>query len=175
MVVAPAVWYWTSERPSPRTVRSSNEAPRRGHTSRVGGIAMAHGMLWRGNALKAIAVVALAALIFTGCETVQGNPKTAIGGLGGATVGGLIAAAAGGGGGIAAGVIGGALLGGLAGNLLDERDKRMAARPRSARSKRRRRERRSRGTTPTVDILERSHRSARTSPTAAIAESTSRP
>jgi len=88
---------------------------------------MAHGMLWRGNALKAIAVVALAALIFTGCETVQGNPKTAIGGLGGATVGGLIAAAAGGGGaGIAAGVIGGALLGGLAGNLLDDRDKRMA-------------------------------------------------
>jgi len=88
---------------------------------------MEHGRLWRGNALKATAVVALAAWVFTGCETVQGNPKTAIGGLGGATVGGLIAAAAGGGGaGIAAGVIGGALLGGLAGNLLDDRDKRMA-------------------------------------------------
>lgn len=84
-------------------------------------------MLWRGNALKAIAVVALAAWVFTGCETVHGNPKTAIGGLGGAAVGGLIAAAAGGGGSaIAASVIGGALVGGLAGNLLDARDKRMA-------------------------------------------------
>jgi len=88
---------------------------------------MEHGMLWRGNALKATAVVALAALIFMGCETVQGNPKTAIGGLGGAAVGGLIAAAAGGGGtAIAASVIGGALVGGLAGNLLDDRDRRMA-------------------------------------------------
>jgi surface antigen len=83
--------------------------------------------LWRGNALKATAVVALAACAFAGCETAQGTPKTAIGGLGGAAVGGLIAAAAGGGGSaIAASVIGGALLGGLAGNLLDERDKRMA-------------------------------------------------
>ena len=43
-------------------------------------------------------------------------------------MGGLIAAAAGGGGaGIAAGVIGGALLGGLVGNYLDDRDKKMAA------------------------------------------------
>ena len=84
-------------------------------------------MLWRGDALKATAVVALVVWVFTGCETVQGNPKTAIGGLGGAAVGGLIAAAAGGGGtAIAASVIGGALLGGLAGNLLDDRDKRMA-------------------------------------------------
>src|SRR5215468_3285235 len=88
---------------------------------------MKPGILWRGNVLRAIAVVALAALVLTGCETVQGSPKTAIGGLGGAAVGGLIAAAAGGGGtAIAASVIGGALLGGLAGNLLDERDKRMA-------------------------------------------------
>src|SRR5262245_18979129 len=84
-------------------------------------------MLWRGNALKATAVVALAIGIFTGCETMQGNPKTAVGGLGGAAVGGLIAAAAGGGGSaIAASVIGGALVGGLAGNLLDDRDRRMA-------------------------------------------------
>jgi len=88
---------------------------------------MEHVMLWRGNALKATAVVALAAWLFAGCETVQQNPKTAIGGLGGATVGGLIAAAAGGGGAaIAASVIGGALIGGFAGNLLDDRDKRMA-------------------------------------------------
>src|SRR5262249_16330027 len=91
-------------------------------------IAMEHEMLWRRNALKATAVVALAVGVFTGCETAQGGgPKTAIGGLGGATMGGLIAAAAGGGRrGIAASVIGGALLGGLAGNLLDDRDKRMA-------------------------------------------------
>ena len=88
---------------------------------------MEPGMLWRWNALQAIAVVALAACVFTGCETVNGTPKTAIGGLGGAAVGGLIAAAAGGGGtAIAASVIGGALVGGLAGNLLDDRDKRMA-------------------------------------------------
>src|SRR5262250_785184 len=89
---------------------------------------MEPGILWRGNVLRAIAVVALAAWVLTGCESVQGSPKTAIGGLGGATVGGLIAAAAGGGGAaIAAGVIGGALLGGLGGNLLDQRDKKMAA------------------------------------------------
>ena len=43
-------------------------------------------------------------------------------------MGGLIAAAAGGGStGIAAGVIGGGLLGGLVGNLLDDRDRRLAA------------------------------------------------
>jgi surface antigen len=84
-------------------------------------------VLWRWNALKATAVVALAACVLTGCETMNGTPKTAIGGLGGAAVGGLIAAAAGGGGtAIAASVIGGALVGGLAGNLLDERDQRMA-------------------------------------------------
>ncbi len=64
----------------------------------------------------------------TSCTTISENPKTAIGGLGGATVGGLIAGAAGAGGaGIAAGVIGGALLGGLVGNFLDDRDKRIAA------------------------------------------------
>src|SRR5499427_2011609 len=88
---------------------------------------MEPGILWRGNVLRAIAVVALAAWVLAGCESVQGSPKTAIGGLGGATVGGLIAAAAGGGGAaIAASVIGGALLGGFAGNYLDQRDKTMA-------------------------------------------------
>jgi surface antigen len=88
---------------------------------------MEHGRLSRGNAVKATAVVVLAAWCLAGCETVQGTPKTAVGGLGGATVGGLLAAAAGGGGtAIAASVIGGALLGGLAGSLLDDRDKRLA-------------------------------------------------
>ena len=78
--------------------------------------------------IRAAAVVTAAALALASCATVSDNPKAAIGGLGGATVGGLIAAAAGGGGaGIAAGVIGGALLGGLVGNYLDDRDKKMAA------------------------------------------------
>jgi surface antigen len=75
-------------------------------------------------------LVALTLLLLApfGCATVSENPKTAVGGLGGAAVGGLIAAAAGGGGAaIAAGVIGGALLGGFAGSMLDERDKKMAA------------------------------------------------
>src|SRR5262247_1954655 len=77
---------------------------------------------------QVVAVALAAVVVLTSCTTVSENPKTAIGGLGGATVGGLIAAAAGGGGAaIAAGVIGGALLGGLAGNYLDERDKKMAA------------------------------------------------
>lgn len=78
--------------------------------------------------VRAGAAVLVALVALTSCTTISDNPKTAIGGLGGATVGGLIAAAAGGGGaGIAAGVIGGALLGGLVGNYLDDRDKKMAA------------------------------------------------
>ncbi len=77
---------------------------------------------------RILAVALVVAVMLSSCTTISDNPKTAIGGLGGATVGGLIAAAAGGGGaGIAAGVIGGALLGGLVGNLLDDRDKKMAA------------------------------------------------
>jgi surface antigen len=77
----------------------------------------------RGVAL-AVAIV----LAFAGCTSISDNPKTAVGGFGGAAVGGLIAAAAGGGGaGIAAGVLGGALVGGLVGNMLDTRDKRLAA------------------------------------------------
>jgi len=80
------------------------------------------------SVLKATAIIALLAIPVMGCETMQDNPKTTIGGLGGAAVGGLIAAAAGGGGpAIAGAVIGGALLGGLAGNMLDQRDKRLAA------------------------------------------------
>jgi surface antigen len=78
--------------------------------------------------VRAAAVATVAAFALASCATIEDNPKAAIGGLGGATVGGLIAAAAGGGGaGIAAGVIGGALLGGLVGNYLDDRDKKMAA------------------------------------------------
>lgn len=84
--------------------------------------------MMRGSTGPLTALVVIAVLVFTGCAEVQQNPKTAIGGFGGATVGGLIAAAAGGGGAaIAAGVIGGALIGGFAGNMLDQRDKRLAA------------------------------------------------
>jgi surface antigen len=78
--------------------------------------------------VEGIAVITLAAVLVTGCATVESNPKTTIGAAGGATVGGLIAAAAGGNpAAIAASVIGGLLVGGLVGNLLDDRDKRMQA------------------------------------------------
>jgi surface antigen len=82
----------------------------------------------RGTVLKGVALVALVAILTTGCATMEANPKTTIGAVGGGTVGGLIAAAAGGSPAvIAASVIGGILVGGLVGNLLDERDKKMAA------------------------------------------------
>ncbi len=78
--------------------------------------------------MKGAAVVVLVALLGTGCATMEANPKTTIGAAGGGMVGGLIAAAAGGNpAAIAASVIGGMLVGGMVGNLLDERDKRMAA------------------------------------------------
>ena len=81
----------------------------------------------RGTVLKGVALVALVAILTTGCATMEANPKTTIGAVGGGTVGGLIAAAAGGSPAvIAASVIGGILVGGLVGNLLDERDKKMA-------------------------------------------------
>jgi surface antigen len=89
-----------------------------------------HDMLWSrwASLCRAVAVALVVLAALPSCASVGDNPKAAIGGLGGATVGGLIAAAAGGGGaGIAAGVIGGALLGGLVGNYLDDRDKKMAA------------------------------------------------
>jgi surface antigen len=75
--------------------------------------------------------VCLLALLLglVGCATVQDNPKSAVGGLGGAAVGGLMAAALGGGAlGIAAGVIGGGLIGGALGNMLDNKDKERQAR-----------------------------------------------
>jgi surface antigen len=82
----------------------------------------------RGKVGKAVAVVALIGLLTTGCATMEANPKTTIGAVGGGTLGGLIAAAAGGNpAAIAASVIGGILVGGLVGNLLDERDRRLAA------------------------------------------------
>jgi surface antigen len=82
----------------------------------------------RKPAVNSMAIAMLLLVPLTGCQSISDNPKTAIGGFGGAATGGLIAAAAGGGGaGIAAGVIGGALLGGLVGNMLDQRDKEMQA------------------------------------------------
>ena len=82
----------------------------------------------RGGLLKGVAVVILVALVTTGCATMEANPKTTIGAAGGGLVGGLIAAAAGGNpAAIAASVIGGILIGGMVGNLLDQRDKQMAA------------------------------------------------
>ena len=78
--------------------------------------------------VQCVAVVLLVVIATTGCSTIEENPKTTIGGVGGAAFGGLIAAAAGGGGpAIAGAVIGGALLGGLVGNMLDQRDKRLQA------------------------------------------------
>jgi surface antigen len=77
--------------------------------------------------LKGVALVTLVVVLLTGCATMEANPKTTIGAVGGGTLGGLIAAAAGGSGAaIAASVIGGMLVGGLVGNMLDERDKRLA-------------------------------------------------
>lgn len=82
----------------------------------------------RRGIVRGTAGLALAAVLLTGCAYVEQNPKTTIGAAGGATVGGLIAAAAGGNpAAIAASVVGGLLVGGLVGNLLDERDKRLQA------------------------------------------------
>ncbi len=82
----------------------------------------------RKQMLKGGALIALVAILSTGCATIESNPKTTIGAVGGGALGGLIAGAAGGNpAAIAASVIGGMLVGGLVGNLLDERDKRLAA------------------------------------------------
>ena len=63
--------------------------------------------------------IAVLLVVIAGCANGDVGTKTAIGGVGGAALGGLIAGAA--------GVVGGALVGGLVGNMLDARDKRMAA------------------------------------------------
>jgi surface antigen len=74
------------------------------------------------------AVAAVAGMLaLSACQTMQDNPKAAIGGATGAAAGGLIASAAGGGSaGIAGGVLLGGLLGGAVGNALDQRDKELA-------------------------------------------------
>ena len=80
------------------------------------------------RAVKWVVLVALLCVLATGCATMEQNPKTTAGAIGGGALGGLIAAAAGGNAAtIAASAVGGILLGGLIGNALDERDKRMAA------------------------------------------------
>src|SRR5262245_54436864 len=47
-----------------------------------------------GRLVKGAAVLTLVAVLVSGCETIKRYPKTAIGAVGGATVGGLIAGAA---------------------------------------------------------------------------------
>lgn len=82
----------------------------------------------RGAVLKGVILIALAAILTTGCSTVQSNPKTTIGAVGGGALGGLIAGAAGGSAGtIVASTLGGIIVGGVIGKLLDDRDKRLAA------------------------------------------------
>lgn len=82
----------------------------------------------RGAVLKGVILIALVAILTTGCSTVQSNPKTTIGAVGGGALGGLIAGAAGGSAGtIVASTLGGIIVGGVIGKLLDDRDKRLAA------------------------------------------------
>lgn len=72
-----------------------------------------------------VLIALIMAGLLTACETT--GPKTAIGGLGGATVGGLLAATAGGdAAGIAAGTILGGLIGGAIGSGLDAQDRQYA-------------------------------------------------
>ena len=83
------------------------------------------------NASRLIALVTLA-LLMSSCATmtegVKDNPKAVLGTLLGGAAGAGIAAAAGGGTGAIVGAgLGGALIGGVIGNRLDARDKRMAA------------------------------------------------
>ena len=83
------------------------------------------------NASRLIALVTLA-LLMSSCATmtegVKDNPKAVLGTLLGGAAGAGIAAAAGGGTGAIVGAgLGGALIGGVIGNRLDARDKRMAS------------------------------------------------
>ncbi len=82
----------------------------------------------RGTLLKGVALVVFVAILATGCATMEENPKTTVGAIGGGALGGLIAAAAGGNAAvIAASAVGGILVGGLIGNLMDQHDKKLAA------------------------------------------------
>lgn len=73
-------------------------------------------------------VALVLALTAPGCATVEGAPKTTIGAVAGAVAGGLLGEAIGGDTkSVAAGVALGGLLGAAGGNLLDQRDRRLAA------------------------------------------------
>lgn len=79
-----------------------------------------------------LAVVVGLCLALASCaelsQQAENNPKALLGALGGAALGGGIAALAGGGtGAIVGATLGGALLGGVIGNRLDARDKKLAA------------------------------------------------
>lgn len=77
--------------------------------------------------LKWVVLTALTAILTTSCAAMTASPKTTVGAIGGGALGALIAKAAGGNqAAVGAGLIGGALLGGLVGDYLDERDKRLA-------------------------------------------------
>ncbi len=82
----------------------------------------------KGRVFKGVALAAFVAILTTGCATMESNPKTTVGAVGGGALGGLIAGAAGGNAAtIAASTVGGILVGGIIGNMLDARDKRLAA------------------------------------------------
>ncbi len=80
---------------------------------------------WRAGAVTLVAALAV------GCaspSSERGVSKTAVGGVGGATAGGLLGAAIGGNTkSIAAGAVTGLMVGMLAGNVLDQRDRTIAA------------------------------------------------
>ena len=86
----------------------------------------------RRSAVRPLAALLACTLLLSSCaamkDTVQDNPKAVLGSLLGAGAGAGIAAAAGGSGAwIAGAAIMGGLLGGVIGNRLDSRDKRMAS------------------------------------------------
>ena len=83
----------------------------------------------RHSLVARVGALALVAGLFLGCQTTRDAPKTTVGGLGGAVAGGLLGAALGGKTtGILAGAAIGGLLGGAVGNVLDQRDRDLAAR-----------------------------------------------
>jgi surface antigen len=87
---------------------------------------------FRARAVWCAGVVVLVVALAVGCThptSERGVSKTAVGGVGGATAGGLLGAAIGGNTkSIAAGAVTGAMVGMLAGNVLDQRDRDIAAR-----------------------------------------------
>lgn len=78
--------------------------------------------------LKGVALWAFIIILTTSCATIESNPKTTVGAIGGGALGGLIAGAAGGNAAtIPASTVGGILLGSIVGHLSGQRDKRLAA------------------------------------------------